>query len=151
MRKRIAVAVVAAVLVGAWGVAPASAYMCEGLFKIAEERIKEAEGKITPDTDVRIKQKLVEAKGVLETAKVGHRQATERHTGPVGPAGAELHHPAPRHCVERGFHHRAQDVFPLEGRPHQRRQVLRDLGVEVVRGLQPVGERVAHLRPHPTQ
>ena len=84
MRKRIAVAVVAAVLVGAWGVAPASAYMCEGLFKIAEERIKEAEGKITPDTDVRIKQKLVEAKGVLETAKVGHRQATERHTGPVG-------------------------------------------------------------------
>jgi hypothetical protein len=84
MMKRIVVVAVVAGLVGAWGVAPASAYMCEGLIKAAEDRIKEAEGKIKPDTDVRIKQKLVEAKGILESAKVGHRQATERHTGPVG-------------------------------------------------------------------
>ena len=62
----------------------AEAYMCEGLFAVADERIKEAESKLTPDTDVRIKQKLAEAKGLLESAKIGHRQATERHTGVVG-------------------------------------------------------------------
>jgi hypothetical protein len=85
MGNRFATAVlVMAGLVGAWGVAPAGAYQCEGLFKIADERIKEAEGKITPGTDVRIKQKLAEAKGVLEAAKIGHRQATERHTGAIG-------------------------------------------------------------------
>jgi hypothetical protein len=60
------------------------AYMCEGLFAAADQRIKEAESKLTPDSDVRIKQKLAEAKGLLESAKIGHRQATERHTGAVG-------------------------------------------------------------------
>src|SRR6266852_4404630 len=62
----------------------AEAYMCEGLFATADQRIKEAESKLTPETDVRIKQKLAEAKGILESAKIGHRQATERHTGAVG-------------------------------------------------------------------
>lgn len=66
------------------GVAPAAAYMCEGTFAVAEERIKEAESKVQPGTDVRIKQKIAEAKGLLESAKIGHRQATERHTGEVG-------------------------------------------------------------------
>jgi hypothetical protein len=60
------------------------AYMCEGLFAAADQRIKEAESKLTPDSDVRIKHKLAEAKGLLESAKIGHRQATERHTGAVG-------------------------------------------------------------------
>jgi hypothetical protein len=60
------------------------AYMCESLFTVADQRIKEAEAKLTPDTDVRVKQKLAEAKGLLESAKIGHRQATERHTGVVG-------------------------------------------------------------------
>jgi hypothetical protein len=62
----------------------ATAYMCEGLFATAEQRIKEAEATVTAETDVRIKQKLAEAKGLLESAKIGHRQATERHTGAVG-------------------------------------------------------------------
>jgi hypothetical protein len=62
----------------------AAAYMCEGLFATAEARIKEAEAAVTAETDVRIKQKLAEAKGLLEAAKIGHRQATERHTGAVG-------------------------------------------------------------------
>jgi hypothetical protein len=62
----------------------ADAYMCESLFAVADQRIKDAESKLTPDTDVRIKQKLAEAKGLLESAKIGHRQATERHTGVVG-------------------------------------------------------------------
>ena len=60
------------------------AYMCESLFTAADERIKEAEGVVTKETDVRIKQKLAEAKGLLESAKIGHRQTTERHTGTVG-------------------------------------------------------------------
>ena len=30
------------------GVAPAAAYMCEGTFAVAEERIKEAESKAQP-------------------------------------------------------------------------------------------------------
>jgi hypothetical protein len=78
--------IVATLLAAGWalGTASAEAYMCEGLFAAAEERIKEAEGAITADTDVRIKQKLAEAKGLLESAKIGHRQATERHTGAVG-------------------------------------------------------------------
>ncbi len=84
MVKRCAALLMALALVGGWGAVPAMAYTCEVMFKIAEDRIKEAEGKIQPDTDVRIKQKLVEAKGILESAKVGHRQATERHTGPIG-------------------------------------------------------------------
>jgi hypothetical protein len=33
---------------------------------------------------VRIKQRLAEAKGLLDSAKIGHRQATERHTGTIG-------------------------------------------------------------------
>jgi hypothetical protein len=66
------------------GAGEAGAYMCEGLFAAAEERIKEAEGVITKDTDVRIRQKLAEAKGLLESAKIGHRQAPERHTGAIG-------------------------------------------------------------------
>jgi hypothetical protein len=76
----------AAALVAAWALlaGAAEAYMCEGLFGTAEQRIKEAEGTITGETDVRIKQKLAEAKGLLESAKIGHHQATERHTGPVG-------------------------------------------------------------------
>ena len=84
MAKRIAGALVALGLVAGWGIAPAAAYMCESLFKVAEERIQEAESKVKDDTDVRIKQKLAEAKGLLESAKIGHRQATERHTGAVG-------------------------------------------------------------------
>ena len=80
--KGIAMALVAAACV--LGATPANAYMCEGLFATAEQRIKEAEGSITGDTDVRIKQKLAEAKGLLESAKIGHRQTTERHTGVVG-------------------------------------------------------------------
>ncbi len=76
----------AAALVAAWALSAgtAEAYMCEGLFATAEGRIKEAEGTITAETDVRVKQKLAEAKGLLESAKIGHRQAAERHTGPVG-------------------------------------------------------------------
>jgi hypothetical protein len=76
----------AAAVVTAWALSAgtAEAYMCEGLFATAEQRIKEAEGTITAETDVRIKQKLAEAKGLLDSAKIGHRQATERHTGPVG-------------------------------------------------------------------
>jgi hypothetical protein len=80
--KRIAAALVGAACV--LGAGAAEAYMCEGLFAIAEQRIKEAEDTFTPDTDVRVKQKLAEAKGLLESAKIGHRQATERHTGVVG-------------------------------------------------------------------
>jgi hypothetical protein len=81
MIGRIAAATVAAWVLAAGG---AEAYMCEGLFATAEQRIKEAEGAIDGETDVRIKQKLAEAKGLLESAKIGHRQATERHTGAVG-------------------------------------------------------------------
>jgi hypothetical protein len=66
------------------GAGAADAYMCEALFATADQRIKEAEGTITKDTDVRIKQKLAEAKGLLESAKIGHRQTTERHTGAIG-------------------------------------------------------------------
>jgi hypothetical protein len=84
MAKRFVVAVAAAGLMAGWGAGPAMAYMCEAMFSAAEERIKEAEGKIQPETDVRIKQKLAEAKGLLESAKIGHRQASERHTGPAG-------------------------------------------------------------------
>jgi len=80
--RTVMVTVAAAVTLG--GVASASAYMCEGLFATAEQRIKEAEAKVTPETDVRIKQKIAEAKGLLDSAKIGHRQATERHTGDVG-------------------------------------------------------------------
>ena len=75
-------ALVAVALVLGPGVA--AAYMCEGLFATAEQRIKEAEAAVTADTDVRVKQKLAEAKGLLESAKIGHRQATERHTGAIG-------------------------------------------------------------------
>jgi hypothetical protein len=75
---------VAAVVACGLSVGTAEAYMCEGLFAIADERIKEAEGTITKETDVRVKQKLAEARGILESAKIGHRQATERHTGAVG-------------------------------------------------------------------
>ena len=75
-------ALVAALSVLGPGVA--AAYMCESLFTAAEQRIKEAEATVTETTDVRIKQKLAEAKGILEAAKIGHRQATERHTGAVG-------------------------------------------------------------------
>jgi hypothetical protein len=84
MVKQVAAAVVVAASIGLAGGASASAYMCEGQFAVAEQRIKEAESKIQPGTDVRIKQKLAEAKGLLEAAKIGHRQATERHTGEVG-------------------------------------------------------------------
>ncbi len=80
--RNIVGALVAAVCVLGAGVA--DAYMCEGLFATAEERIKEAEGTITKETDVRVKQKLAEAKGLLEAAKIGHRQASERHTGAIG-------------------------------------------------------------------
>jgi hypothetical protein len=81
MRTTLGAVVVAVCVLGASG---AEAYMCESLFAVAEERIKEAEGVVTKDTDVRIKQKLAEAKGLLESAKIGHRQATERHTGAIG-------------------------------------------------------------------
>jgi hypothetical protein len=81
MRKIAAALIVAACVSGASG---AQAYMCEGLFATAEQRIKEAEDTVTAETDVRIKQKLAEAKGLLDSAKIGHRQATERHTGAVG-------------------------------------------------------------------
>jgi hypothetical protein len=81
MRKIAGAFVAAACLLGA---GEAQAYMCEGLFATAEQRIKEAEGTITKETDVRIKQKLAEAKGLLDAAKIGHREATERHTGVVG-------------------------------------------------------------------
>jgi hypothetical protein len=74
----------AIVVAGTLVAGAAEAYMCEGTFATAEQRIKEAESSITGETDVRIKQKLAEAKGLLESAKIGHRQATERHTGPVG-------------------------------------------------------------------
>jgi hypothetical protein len=75
-----------ALISAAWMLGPglAAAYMCEALFSAAEARIKEAEAAVTADTDVRIKQKLAEAKGLLESAKIGHRQTTERHTGAVG-------------------------------------------------------------------
>jgi len=78
--------VVAATAVMVWiAVAgTAQAYMCETLFATADQRLKEAEDTITAETDVRIKQKLAEAKGLLESAKIGHRQATERHTGAIG-------------------------------------------------------------------
>ena len=69
-------ALVAALSVLGPGVA--AAYMCESLFTAAEQRIKEAEATVTEATDVRIKQKLAEAKGLLEAAKIGHRQATVR-------------------------------------------------------------------------
>ena len=78
------VSVMVAAAIGLGSVAPASAYMCESLFAVADQRIKEAESKVKPETDVRIKQKIAEAKGVLESAKIGHRQATERHTGEIG-------------------------------------------------------------------
>ena len=81
-RWRASAAVV--VVIGLAGASPAAAYMCEGMFAVAEERIKEAEAKVQPGTDVRIKQKIAEAKGLLESAKIGHRQATERHTGEIG-------------------------------------------------------------------
>ena len=83
MRTRM-VSVMVAAAIGLGGVAPAWAYMCEGMFAVAEQRIKEAESKLQPDSDVRIKQKIAEAKGLLESAKIGHRQATERHTGAIG-------------------------------------------------------------------
>lgn len=83
MGKRM-VSVMVAAAIGLGGVVPAMAYMCEGLFAVADERIKEAESKVQPGTDVRIKQKIAEAKGILDSAKIGHRQATERHTGDIG-------------------------------------------------------------------
>jgi hypothetical protein len=80
MLKLMAAIGVAAML----GAGAAEAYMCEGLFATAEQRIKEAENSVNNETDVRIKQKLAEAKGLLDSAKIGHRQATERHTGTIG-------------------------------------------------------------------
>src|SRR5262245_48236888 len=76
--------IVAMAVVSVLAAGTAEAYMCEGLFAVADQRIKEAEGAINGETDVRIKQKLAEAKGLLESAKIGHRQAAERHTGAVG-------------------------------------------------------------------
>ena len=67
-----------------WGIRAADAYTCEVVIKTAEERIKEAESKLKPNTDVRIRAQLAEAKGLLEQAKINHRQASERHTEPVG-------------------------------------------------------------------
>ncbi len=84
MVKRVVGALVVLAFVTGWGVRAAEAYTCEVVIKTAEERIKEAEAKFKPDTDVRIKAKLAEAKGLLEAAKINHRQASERHTGPVG-------------------------------------------------------------------
>jgi hypothetical protein len=84
MTRRVAILVSAVTWLIAGAVAPSAAYMCESLFTVADDRIKEAEAKVHPDTDVRIKQKLAEAKGLLESAKIGHRQATERHTGAAG-------------------------------------------------------------------
>jgi len=84
MVKRLAGALVVLAFVSAWAANAAEAYTCEAVIKTAEERIKEAEAKLKPDTDVRIKARLAEAKGLLELAKINHRQASERHVGPVG-------------------------------------------------------------------
>ena len=84
MVKRFVGALVVLAFVSGWGARAAEAYTCEVVIKTAEERIKEAEGKLKPDTDVRIKAKLAEAKGLVEAAKINHREASERHTGPVG-------------------------------------------------------------------
>jgi hypothetical protein len=70
--------------VAGWGSGVADAYTCESVIKAAEERITEAEATLKPDTDARIKARLAEAKGLLEQAKINHRQAPERHIGPVG-------------------------------------------------------------------
>lgn len=82
--KRLAGALAILGFVAGWGSGVAQAYTCEAVIKAAEERITEAEAKLTPDTDARIKARLVEAKGLLEQAKINHRQAPERHIGPVG-------------------------------------------------------------------
>ena len=84
MVKRLVGTLVILACVSGWGVRTAEAYTCEVVIKTAEERIKEAESKLKPNTDVRIKAKLAEAKGLLEQAKINHRQASERHTQPVG-------------------------------------------------------------------
>lgn len=84
MVKRFVGALVVLGFVAGWGSGIAEAYTCEVVIKTAEERIKEAEGKLKPDTDVRISSKLAEAKGLLEASKINHRQAGERHVGPIG-------------------------------------------------------------------
>ena len=84
MVKRFVGALVVLGFVAGWGSGIAEAYTCEVVIKTAEERIKEAEGKLKPDTDVRIKARLAEAKWLLEQAKINHRQASERHTQPIG-------------------------------------------------------------------
>ncbi len=82
--KRLVGALIVLASISGWGIRAAEAYTCEVVIKTAEERIKEAEAKLKPNTDVRIKAKLAEAKGLLEQAKINHRQASERHTQPVG-------------------------------------------------------------------
>lgn len=64
--------------------APASAYTCNAVFGEAEKLISEAESKVKPDTDSRIKAMIAEAKGLLEAGRISHGQAAEKHVGPSG-------------------------------------------------------------------
>ncbi len=84
MVKRLVGALLVLAVVIGWGVGAAEAYTCEVVLKTAEERIKEAEAILKPNTDARIRAKLAEAKGLLEAGKINHHQASERHTGPIG-------------------------------------------------------------------
>jgi hypothetical protein len=77
-------AVTGALVLGLGASLPAAAYMCKGVFNEAEKNISEAESKVTPKSDSRIKAMIAEAKGLLESGRIAHDQAAERHVGEAG-------------------------------------------------------------------
>ncbi len=73
-----------------WAIA-ASASVCEERFRRAEERIQEAEAQLTLDTPGRIKGRLAEARGILQSLQAGRPKADECRSNPTGkcPPGDE--------------------------------------------------------------
>src|SRR5574341_214693 len=85
MGKAIGGALVVLAFVFASRVVPAHAFICEERFKDAEERIQEAEATLKPGTPGLIKQRLSEAKGILESLEAArHRRLAKCPPGDLG-------------------------------------------------------------------
>lgn len=78
----VAPAVTFALILG--GATSALAYSCQATFQEAQSLISEAESKMTPQTDSRIRALITKAKGLADAGLISHTEASERHHGPTG-------------------------------------------------------------------
>jgi|GEM_PF-4110704 len=82
MKKTLTLITAALFMVGL--TSQAMAYSCNALAKQADTLIKEADSKVTKDTDSRTLALIAQAKGMLQASRVSHGKASENHHGEKG-------------------------------------------------------------------